>query len=103
MQVPIVAGDMDTEITPLSLAVVMGVILDVSGALHVYGLGDNPSLTREGTSAAMLLIIAVLWLLPRTHTSVAGTDERRAPLWLSLLPLIVAIFSIAYVVTQVFS
>lgn len=91
------------ELTPLSLAVALGFVLDVSGALHVYGLGDNPSLTREGSSAALLLIIAVLWLLLRPRATDAAPDRKRVPLWLALLPLVVAIFSISDVITHVFS
>lgn len=93
---------MNDEITPLSLAVALGLVLDVSGALHVYGLGDNPSLTREGSSAAALLIIAALWLLrPRATDETA--ESKRVPFWLALLPLVVAIFSISDVITRVFS
>jgi hypothetical protein len=94
---------MTDEISPLSLAVALGLVLDVSGALHVYGLGDNPSLTREGSSAALLLIIALLWLLLRPRSTDAMAANRRLPLWLALLPLLVAIFSIADVITHVFS
>lgn len=94
---------MNDEITPLSLAVALGLVLDVSGALHVYGLGDNASLTREGSSAALLLIIAVLWLLLRPRATDAAAASKRVPLWLSLLPVVVAIFSISYVITNVFS
>lgn len=94
---------MNDDITPLSLAVALGLVLDVSGALHVYGLGDNPSLTREGSSAALLLIIAILWLLLRPRTTPATAGSKQLSLWLALLPLFVAAFSIADVITNVFS
>ncbi len=94
---------MNDELTPLSLAVVLGLVLDVSGALHVYGLGDAPSLTREASSAAMLLLIGVCWLLLRPPDADATTASRRVPLWLALLPLLAAIFSISDTITRVFT
>ncbi|HZG66773.1 MAG TPA: hypothetical protein VEZ12_08520, partial [Herpetosiphonaceae bacterium] len=94
---------MNDELTPLSLAVVLGLVLDVSGALHVYGLGDNPSLTREASSAAMLLLIAVCWLLLRPGSPEAKASTRRVPLWLALLPVLAATFSISDTITRVFS
>jgi hypothetical protein len=93
---------MNDELTPLSLAVVLGLVLDVSGALHVYGLGDNPSLTREASSAAMLLLIAICWLLLRPGSPEARASSR-VPLWLALLPVLAAIFSISDTITRVFT
>ena len=87
------------EVKPLSLAVAMGLVLDLSGALHVYGLADAQSLTREAASAMALLVIAGLWLAPRPAWD--GAAPARAPFWVTVLPLIAAVFAISDVLTFV--
>lgn len=46
----------------LRLAVGLGLLLDFSGAMHVYGIHDAAGTTRENILATLLTIIAGLWL-----------------------------------------
>jgi hypothetical protein len=87
------------EIKPLSLLVVLGIVLDLSGALHVFGFGDAATLTREATLATLLLLVALVWILRRP--SAADVPPARTVLLVAALPLIAAIFSISDVLTYV--
>jgi hypothetical protein len=72
--------------TSLRLAVALGLALDVSGALHVYGIHDALGSTRENIMATILLIIAALWLTARPTTS-SNQDELDASWVAFLIPL----------------
>jgi hypothetical protein len=50
----------------LRLVVALSLVLDVSGALHVYGIRDAAGSTRENIMATILTIIAGLWLFAKT-------------------------------------
>lgn len=78
---------------PLILAVVMGATLDVTGALHVYGMETTIELPDALRGAWILLAIALLWLLP-IPGGVART-ARRAPPWLGIFAVVAAILSIS--------
>ena len=81
---------------PLGLAVAMGIVLDITGAMHVYGLADAKGQTRELISAFLLLGIAVLWLLPSSEPAVSTGDGSG---WLAFLPPLVAAISISDVLS----
>lgn len=85
------------EVKPLHLVVAMGLVLDVSGAMHVYGFADAKSLTREATLATILLVIALLWLARRP----ASENTQRRQLWFSALPLVAGIFAVSDVLSFV--
>ena len=87
------------EVKPLHLVVAMGLVLDVSGAMHVYGFADAKSLTREGSLATILLIIALLWLVRRPAPEHLVPERRQ--LWFSALPLVAGIFAVSDVLSFV--
>jgi hypothetical protein len=71
----------------------MGLVLDVAGSLHVYGLTDAKGVNREIITATMLLVVAGLWLLLRPDTN--EMEDRGPPVWLALLPAVAAMISIS--------
>ncbi len=74
----------------------MAVVLDITGAMHVYGLADAKGESRELVSAFLLLGIALLWLL---LPSGAATREEAEPAWLGFLPPLAAAISISDVLS----
>ncbi len=87
-----------SHLRPLSLAVVMAVVLDTTGAMHVYGLADAKGESRELLSAFLLLGIALLWLLLPSGTA---TRDQEEPAWLGFLPPLAAAVSISDVLSFV--
>lgn len=89
------------EVKPLSLAVAMGLTLDVAGTLYVYGLADSENVIREVISATILLVVALLWLLlPCDENEPA---RARAPVWLALLPMVAGMISMSDIMSHVAS
>ena len=86
------------NIKPLGLAVAMGLILDVAGSQHVYGLEDAKGANREVITAAMLLAVALLWLFARPADA-DGDDS--VPFWIAALPAAAAMLSITDIMTFV--
>ena len=85
-------------VKPLNLIVALGLTLDFTGALHIYGLQDAQGQTREHITAAILLGLAVLWLGSR------DSDEETqggAPAWLGFLPLAAGVLAISDIFTFV--
>ena len=77
-------------VKPLGLAVALGLTLDISGAMHVYGIVDAQGETRETIMATVLLVLAGLWLL-----ATPANEKEESPSWLACLPLAAAALSIS--------
>jgi hypothetical protein len=79
----------------LRLAVALGLALDFSGALHVYGMHDALGSTREHIMATLLLLIAGLWLVVKPAPS---SDHRETDVhwvaWLAPLAFVLSISDI---------
>ncbi|MDQ5851389.1 MAG: hypothetical protein M3380_04815 [Chloroflexota bacterium] len=84
---------------PLSLAIATGLALDVSGALHVYGLADARGGTREFITASILLVLAGFWLMARPARRAPA--DVRVPLWVAFLPAVAGVLSISDILTFV--
>jgi len=61
-----------------ALTIALGLVLDVSGVLHVYGLSALISQLLAAGTALVLTAIAVGWLALAAHARPAAAEERGA-------------------------